>query len=41
MTPESFEKIAELLTEHSSIIPTTLKILWISFPLSEREDGEL
>ena len=27
MTPESFEKIAELLTEHSSIIPTTLKNL--------------
>lgn len=27
MTPEAFEKIAELFTEHSSIIPTTLKNL--------------
>ncbi|MBI5846889.1 MAG: HEAT repeat domain-containing protein [Nitrospirae bacterium] len=27
MTPEGFEKIAELLTENSSIIPTTLKNL--------------
>ena len=27
MTPEAFEKIAELLTENSSIIPTTLKNL--------------
>ncbi len=27
MTPENFEKIAELLTENSSIIPTTLKNL--------------